>query len=552
VLTQLYIKNFAIIAELELQLQNGLLVLTGETGAGKSIILGAINLLLGARADSNSLYNKDEKCIIEAHFNVKQNAQAIAFLVNNEIESTDELIIRREIQSNGKSRAFVNDTPVLLNKLETLGECLIDLHRQFDTMDVKDSDYQLQIIDTIAGNSQLVDQYKAVFKQYKSETENLHQLQQEQQQLQQEFDYNSFQYKELNTINFTPHEIENAEQQLAILSNAENLKQTLTNVAYILSDNDTAIIAELKTCINQLNQQSDTLKKLQPIVDRLNSNWIDLKDIATEIEDINETIEVDQSKLDVVLDRFNEGMRLLKKHNLSNTTDLLQLQETLHQKLQKVSNSNEQISAKTQQVNQLYQQVVDLAQQVSKTRSASAKSAMQQVNQLLPKVGMPVAKLQIDMASIPCASQGADKINFLFDANNTNKFLPIAKSASGGELSRLMLCIKSLLAKANQLSTLVFDEIDTGISGEVAKQVAVIMQQLSQHHQIITVTHLPQIAAKAQHHLYVYKATDADKVVRTKVKALTPQERITHIAEMLSGKTPTDTAIQTAKELMQQ
>jgi DNA repair protein RecN (Recombination protein N) len=552
VLTNIYIKNFAIISELNLPLPKGLIALTGETGAGKSIILGAINLLLGARADSHSLYNKSDKCIIEAHFDITKNVLIKNVLQNFEIDFTNELIIRREIQPSGKSRAFVNDTPVLLHQLESLGELLIDLHRQFDTLEVKNSDYQLQIIDAIADNYLIVKEYKNVYATWKKETTVLVQLQQEQLQLQQEFDFNNFQYQEIAKLNLLPLEIENAEQELNVLANADAVKQTLFSVYNKLSDNDDAIIVQLKNCINQLNHQANTIKKIQPFIARLNESLIEIKDVAQEIESLDNIIEVDQSKLEIITNRFNEGTRLLKKYNAVDTNNLLEIQENLNQKLQKISNSDAIIAKQQHIVSDLLNQINTIGLQLSETRKNASIAATKQINELLPKVGMPNALLKIEVQKIDNTSSGFDRINFMFDANNKNNFLPIAKSASGGELSRLMLCIKSLLAKFTQLPTLVFDEIDAGISGEVAKQVAIILQQLSNSHQIITVTHLPQIAAKAHHHLYVYKQTDDNKNVNTQVKLLSSAERVTHIAEMLSGKTPTATALLTAKELLQQ
>ncbi len=550
-LTKLFIKNFAIISQLDLQFQNGLIALTGETGAGKSIILGAINLLLGARADSNSLYNIEEKCVIEAHFSAKQNHAAKLFLQANDIESHDEIIIRREIQSNGRSRAFVNDTPVVLNQLASLGEMLIDLHRQFDTQEVKDSDYQLEVLDTIATNSSTIAEYSLKYKTWKEATNYLNQMQTEQMNLRKEHDYNQFLFDELDKISLKENEIENAEEELAILANAEGLKENLNKALLTLQNSEAPIIVELKSTINLLNHHATTIKKLQPLLERINISLIELKDIAAELESIEESIELDQDKLNIILDRFNEGTRLLKKHNLTSTDQLLHLQAALAEKLLKVTNADLQIAEAKENVNIAYQDMLSIAELLTEQRNKAALQAMQQVNDLLPKVGMPAANLKIELQSVACNAHGCDKVLFLFDANKTNKYLPIAKAASGGELSRLMLCIKSLLAKANGLSTLVFDEIDTGISGEVAKQVGLILQELSVHHQIVTVTHLPQIAAKAQHHLFVYKSADADGSIRTKVKLLSTQERITHIAEMLSGSQPTETALQTAKELME-
>ncbi len=551
-LSKLYIKNFAIIEELDLQFPAGLIALTGETGAGKSIILGAINLLLGARADSNSLLNKTEKCVIEATFLQPVESDVNVFLHSQEIEVLPEIIIRREIQASGRSRAFINDTPVVLSVLESVGEMLIDLHRQFDTLEIKNKNFQLQLLDTIAENENLLKEYTTYFATWKQAKKQLGFLQQEQLQMQQEQDYNQFLLDELLKINLQPNEVEQAEQELTLLSKAEEIKTSLAKVNFLLQNGEAPLTSQIKNCVMLLNQYSNSVQLLTPLTERLQSVYIELKDVCTELEDLEETVQVDEEKLNQVLDRFNEGTRLLKKHGALDTNTLIKTQADLEQKVNKFANADASINAAKEAMQIANLSMQKAAAELHKKRKKAATYAMQQVNEMLPKVGMPAAQMQINMQAIECSSYGADEVLFTLDANKTNQFLPIAKAASGGELSRIMLCLKSLLAKATNWGTLIFDEIDTGISGEVAKQVGVILQQLAKHHQIVTVTHLPQIAAKANHHLYVYKAVSAAGHMQTSVKSLAIKERIAHIAEMLSGTEPTTTALQAAKELMNQ
>ncbi len=553
-LQKIFIKNFAIIEELQLELPNGLIALTGETGAGKSIILGAINLLLGARADSNSLYNKEDKCIVEAEFSIAAIPQIKSLLQTIEVDAfaNNQLIIRREISAAGRSRAFINDTPVLLNQLQDVGETLIDLHRQFDVQDVKEQNFQLAVLDTLAKHEDVLNNYKNVYNNWLHTKQEIIVLKETQTKLQQEQDYNQFIFEELDKYSWQINEIETLEEQLQILSRAEELKQSLQQANNEIADADDAVLVKLKKILQGINPYTTVIKTIQPITDRLNQLIIELKDIQSEIETLEETVDVDKEKLNVTLDKFNEGTRLLKKHRLIDTNALIEYKNTIQNKIIDTNSIAVAIKNKEDALAQLHIQAAALANTLSNNRNKIAKKATDTINNQLLQVGMPNARFNIIIENTTLNITGIDNIKFLLDANNTNKFLPIYKAASGGELSRLMLCIKNLLANATHLPTLIFDEIDTGISGEVAKKVGLLMKNMSANHQLITVTHLPQIAAKASHHLFVYKLKNNNGILQTQVKLLSNAERINHIAEMLSGSSPTATAIETAKELMAQ
>jgi DNA repair protein RecN (Recombination protein N) len=549
-LKELHIQNLAIIQNLTLNFETGLVVLTGETGAGKSIILGAVHLLLGARADVNVIYNNADKCIVEAIFAMANNKPVAAWLLHNDIDDNNELIIRREINNKGRSRSFVNDTPVNLTQLSELGALLIDLHRQFDTLDIKQHDFQLNVIDAIAANETDINHYAESYIIYKNENKKLLELNANKNKMQQELTFNTFLLDEIAKTDWASNNIEQAEQELAILNNAEDLQIDLNGSLSKLINDDENIAGNIKYIIQKLSPYQGKIKVIADLVMRLQSSLIEIKDIASELEQVAESVDVDHEKLATITNVYNEGTRLLKKHHLENTSALLDFQAALQAKLYVANNIDEALQSQTKIVNNALLQLQKNAKVLSDARAKSASQVQQVINTLLPKVGMPNAALKIEIAPIEFTKDGADKIEFLFDANKTNKYLPINKAASGGELSRLMLCIKSLMAQATNMPTLIFDEIDTGISGEVAKQVVILMQELAKHHQIITVTHLPQIASKAQQHLFIYKQLDNEDKVTTFVKTLSASEQVQHIAEMLAGKQPTANALKIAKELI--
>jgi len=551
-LQQLQIHNYAIIDSLEINFSGNLNIITGETGAGKSILMGALNLILGERADTSVLLDKEKKCIIEGIF--KSNYSEVKnFLVKNDLDSEQEMMIRREISANGKSRAFINDTPVALTQLKQLSQLLVDLHQQFDTLELNTNDFQRDVIDALAGNSKELGIYQSVFKKYSLELQELKKLKEEQVATNKEFDYNQFLYDELNEANFYENEIENIDSEIKLMSNAENIKSTLGEIYFQIEESDQPLAQQVKS----INQKLQTLQKVYPEIEtlneRLSSIQIELKDIASEIDTMNSKVNYDEEKINQLNDRMAVGYALFKKHNVNTTTELIEIKNQLASSLEKVTNLSEAIARKEKLSKEYFDEAIKKAKIISEKRQNEIPPFEEKVNQLLSQMGMPNAKIKVEIKEEEnLNSFGNNKIEFLFNANLSSghrQFDPMRKVASGGELSRLMLSIKSLVAKTIQLPTLIFDEIDSGISGEAARQVGIIIKELSEAHQIISITHQPQIAAKANTHFFVYKEIKDDKII-TAIRILNQDERITAIATMLSGKKPTAAAFENAREMI--
>ncbi len=549
-LQKLHIQNYAIINELEIDFSGKLNIITGETGAGKSILMGALSLVLGERADSTVLQQKEKKAVVEGIFKAMNNQSIRQFLKDNDLDVEDVLTIRREIAVNGKSRAFINDTPVNLNQLKTLSTLLVDLHQQFDTQELNSSDFQQEVLDALAGNTELLHKYKQVFQQFKKTTKELTDLQAEQAAANAALDYNQYLFDELEDAGFKENELEDLDAELKLLSNAENVKQELSSIYYALQENDEPIVQQLKSLFTKLHALDQYHKGIEELAKRLHSTQVELADVAEEIDSINNSVNYSAERIQLVNDRISMGYKLQKKHGVTTTNELLTLKAGLEEKLQAILNISDAIQDKEKQTAELLQQCQQQATVISNNRKKIIRPFTENVNTLLAQVGMPNARFMADIQSLADLGElGIDKIEFLFDANKSDRFEPLRKVASGGELSRLMLCIKSLVAKKLQLPTLIFDEIDTGISGEAAKQVGNIMKDLSGSHQLISITHQPQIAAKADAHYFVYKAIEKDKIV-TSIRLLNTDERITTIAQMLSGEKPTAAALQNAREMV--
>jgi DNA repair protein RecN (Recombination protein N) len=552
-LQQLQIHNYAIIDSLEINFSGNLNIITGETGAGKSILMGALGLILGDRADTSVLLDKEKKCFIEGIFKTDYSSVK-DFLLKNDLDASQEMLIRREIAANGKSRAFINDTPVTINQLKQLSQLLVDLHQQFDSLELNNNDFQRDVIDALAKNLKDLEAYQLVFKNYKTELLQLEQLKSEQIAANRELDYNRFLFDELEEANFSENEIENIEAEIRLMSNAENIKSTLSQVYYTMEEGEQPLLQEIKV----IHQKLQSLQKLYPEIEllnqRLSSAHIELKDIASEIDSINARVNYDEEKISRLNDRMAVGYALLKKHNVNTTAQLIEIKNNLEAELEKVTNLSEAIAMKEKMAQQYFDDAVARAKSISAKRQKEIPSFEEKVNRLLVQMGMPNAKIKIEISHEENLNAfGADKIEFLFNANLSSthrQFEPVRKVASGGELSRLMLSIKSLVANRIQLPTLIFDEIDSGISGEAARQVGIIIKQLSTSHQVIAITHQPQIAAKANTHFFVYKEIKEDKIA-TAIKILDEDERITAIATMLSGKKPTAAAFENAKEMME-
>jgi DNA repair protein RecN (Recombination protein N) len=549
-LSRLSIQNYAIIDQLEVDFSSQLNIITGETGAGKSIIVGALGLILGQRAESNVLLNKERKCIVEGCFKGESSDEHILhFLKENELDILDELVVRREIASNGKSRAFINDTPVNLSQLNQLSSLLVDLHQQFDTLELGESDFQREVLDALAGNFDCLKAYSATFDAVQTAKRNLESLKEQKAQFTKEFDYHQFQFNELDDANFKENELEDLDQELKMQTNAEGIKNALNKAYYELEESNEPIIRQMKSMINGLEQYSEMQHDIPALVQRLQSVYIELQDIADETDQINNHVNSDPETIERINERISLGYRLLKKHGVKSTNELLEIKQQLNQKLQAVLNIDDAISDAEKKFVQLVSKAEEQALKISEARKKQVKPLETQVNKMLMQVGMPNARLKVEIQRGNLSSSGFDEIEFLFDANKSNQFQPLRKVASGGELSRLMLCIKSLVAKSMDLPTLIFDEIDTGISGEAAKQVGAIMKELAGARQVICITHQPQIAGKADSHFLVYKAVKNDSVT-TGVRLLNTDERIVAIAKMLSGEKPTTAAIENAREMV--
>ena len=549
-LSRLSIQNYAIIDELEIHFSSHLNVITGETGAGKSIIVGALGLILGQRADSGVLLKKEKKCVVEGCFREEaSDEQVLLFLKEHELDIADELTVRREIAANGKSRAFINDTPVNLAQLNSLSSLLVDLHQQFDTLELGEGDFQLEVMDALANNFSLLRNYQQVFQQSQVVKKEWELLNEQKAQFEKEFDYHQFQFNELDEAGFRENELEDLDVELKMLSNAEGIKTALNKAYYDMAESEEPIVRQLKSLLSSIQQYAELHPELPVISQRLQSAYIELQDIADEIDRINGHIGSDAERLETINERLSMGYRLLKKHGVATTNELIEIRNNLNEKLQAVLNIDESITIAERNYRELTGRAETMAGKLSAARSAEIKPLETTVNRMLAQVGMPNARIKVDVRKVSLHATGFDDVVFLFDANKSNQFQPLRKVASGGELSRLMLCIKSLVATSMNMPTLIFDEIDSGISGEAARQVGIIMKELAAARQVICITHQPQIAGKADAHYLVFKALKEDRVT-TGVRLLDTDERIVAIAKMMSGEKPTAAALENAREMV--
>ena len=548
-LSKLIIQNYAIIDSIEINFSEHFNIITGETGAGKSILIGALSLILGERADSSALLHKEKKCFVEGIYNIEKRKNVIRFLNDNDFAADDELVLRREIAANGKSRGFINDTPANLQQLKQLASMLVDLHQQFDTLELGDSDFQRDVLDALAGNEKQLAQYAGLYNEWRQTQQQLEKLTAQKNNFQKELDYNQFLFDELNEVNLKENELEELDNELQVLSNAEEIKTALNTSVYELKDNEQPIVHTIKQLVNKLNAFASLNADLKDVIGRLQSAQIELADISDELEKINDHVQYDEVRIAFINERMAEGYRLQKKHGVHSTGELLAIKNELQQKLDAVLNIDEAIAATQQKYSQQLQQLEMMADDISTKRKKVIAPLEKNVNSLLAHVGMPNAIIKVAVTDTALSKDGKNAIEFLFDANKSNRFEPLRKVASGGELSRLMLCIKSLVAEKINLPTLIFDEIDTGISGEAAKQVGRILKDLSKQRQVVSITHQPQIAGKADAHFYVYKQIKND-AVQTNIRLLNKDERIQAIAQMLAGEPPTAAAIENAKEMI--
>ena len=551
-LQKLYIRNYAIIDELHIQFDQGLNVITGETGAGKSIILGALSLILGDRVDTSVLINRAEKCIVEAVFLTGAHPVINKILANNELDIEPQTIIRREISTTGKSRAFINDTPVNLTTLNEVTSHLVDLHRQFDNFALRDRAFVFEVVDAISENQNLLLTYKDQFTTYKRLERTLEAAIEQYKEWQKESDYKQFLFEELEQAQFQENEIEDAELSIRQLSHAEQIKLSLANVYELLEANDSSINVNLKQCMQQLNTITEVFPEAIELAKRVESTLIELKDIASEADSLEQRTDLNAEQLSFLQERLDIGYRLQKKHQVQSTSALIDILKNLQNDLDQHSHADQDIQKLKEELIILETKLKVKAVELHKNRTKHVPIFTTEVNKLLSLIGMPNASLKIEITKKEILDEmGMDQISILWDANKSGNYQQLQKSASGGELSRIMLCIKTLTAKALNMPTLIFDEVDTGISGEAARQVGLLLLNLGVSHQVMSITHQPQIAAKGTAHFYVFKTSEKGKVI-TQIRQLKEEERIHILAQMIGGDKPSETAIKNAKELMEE
>ena len=548
-LTSLSIKNYALIDNLSVDFNSGLSIITGETGAGKSILLGALSLILGKRADLSSIKDTSEKCVIEAVFDIASYNLKDIFK-ENELDYESLTIIRREILPSGKSRAFVNDTPVTLESLQALGNYLVDIHSQHQTLQLTQDDFQFQVIDVLGHVSSDLKVYKNKLEDYKEHTKELEKLQFQKAESIKELDYNMFLLNELETSNLIDGELEQLEEEYETLNNIGEINERLTYSHQLLGEEQKGIlnlIQELKLNIQKLSSISP---KYAELFERINSASIDLEDIYAEIESHAEKLEANPNRLEVVNSKMQLLHNLLKKHTVSTISELIEIREKLKESISFCENLDDAIVQKKQEITQFETELNSLAKEIHIKRKEAIPGLISSMQDLLSSLGMPHSQFKIEVSiQKEFLSNGRDELTFLFSANKGSMLNELKKVASGGELSRIMLSIKSILANYVKLPTIIFDEIDTGVSGEISNKMAAIMKRMSSTSQVITITHLPQIAAKGDNHFKVYK-DDQNQVTATKMIKLNHEDRIVEIAQMLSGKEMTTSAIAHAKELL--
>ena len=549
-LKHLYIKNFTLIDTLDIELHPGFSVITGETGAGKSIILGAIGLLLGQRADSKTIKQGADKCVIEAHFDLSRYNME-SFFTENDIEyDLDDCIVRRELTASGKSRAFINDTPVQLSMLKELGDRLMDIHSQHQNLLLNKQDFQLNVVDILADDSKELDAYHQTFSEYRKAEQELSQLREDIERNRQNVDFLQFQYQELSSANLKEGELEELEQKSDTMTHSEDIKSALYEADSAFQDEDKGIIRSLRSSISALNGISKVFPDAKELTERMDSAYIELKDIASEISDHLEDIDFDPSELDSVNNRLDKLYDLQKKYRAETIEELITTRDDLQQKLNNIENSDEALESLQASVAKLRADVEKKADSLTKLRTKAAQLIEKDMQGRLVPLGMPNVRFSISITKEQPGTYGQDKVAFLFSANTSTPLQPVSQVASGGEIARVMLSLKAMISGAVKLPTIIFDEIDTGVSGKIAEKMAEIMQEMGNNErQVISITHLPQIAALGSTHYKVSKEETAQGTT-TSMTMLTPDERVREIAQMLSGSDVSDAAIQNAKELL--
>lgn len=551
-LLRLFVQNYAIIDELEIGFSPHFSAITGETGAGKSILMGALGLILGERADASVLGGKEKKLIVEGQFDIRQKKAVLDWLGREELDQEDALIIRREIAAAGKSRAFVNDTPVTLAQLQQLCSLLVDLHQQFDTLDLGESSFQREVLDALAGQLSLLEQYHQHYRLLQQQRQRVALLSEQKHKLDAQAEYDRFQLEELEAAAFVAGELEAAAIELKTLSHAESVRSTLEHLSFSLLTGEEALMPSFKLLLNELSTQKEFHPELPALEERWRSSYVEMQDVARDLERLSQKLQAQPERLAQLNDRLSQGYRLCKKHQVNSTDELLDFQRALAEKCKASIDIDLELQQQERAMEASQQKALQLATQLSAGRKKQVTPFEKKVNTLLKQVGMPAAQVQVQCKTTELGADGVDEVIFLFDANRSGQFAPLRKVASGGELSRLMLCIKSLVAASLDLPTLIFDEIDTGISGEAARQVGLLLQELATRRQVICITHQPQIAGKAQSHFFVYKQLDKNdrSAAITRIKLLGQEERIDVMARMLGGDQPSAAALANAREML--
>lgn len=549
-LKQLYIKNFTLIDELNIQMHPGFSVITGETGAGKSIILGAIGLLLGNRADSKSIKAGRDRCVIEAHFDLSKYDMQQFFTDNDIDEDLSDTIIRRELTAAGKSRAFINDTPVSLTKMRELGEQLVDIHSQHQNLLLQKEDFQLNVVDIIAQDEKQRKNYETAYNQYKQANQKLNALKAEIEKNRENEDFLRFQFKELDEAQLQNGEQEELEQEYEMLSHSEDIKTALYQADNHLSGDDGNIIERLKQTSEQLANIKDVYPEVTELLERIDSSYIELKDIAQEVNGLTDHVEFDPARLETINERLDKLNSLQQKFHVRDLGELIETYHQLKEQLSHIDHSDEDVEALEQEVTQLLEKAQKQAKELTAIRTKAAKKVEEEMKQRLIPLGIPNVRFSISLTEKPLSHDGGDKVSFLFSANKSTPLQPVTQVASGGEIARVMLSLKAMTSGAVKLPTIIFDEIDTGVSGKIAEKMAQIMVEMGNHErQVLSITHLPQIAAMGSHHYKVSKE-ETDNGTISRMTELSQQERVQEIAQMLSGSDVSEAALANAKELL--
>ena len=549
-LKHLYIKNFTLIDQLDIAFHSGFSVITGETGAGKSIILGAIGLLLGNRADSKQIKQGEKKCTIEAHFDLSHYGFE-SFFEDNDIDfEPEDTIIRRELTANGKSRAFINDTPVSLQMMRILGEQLIDIHSQHQNLLLQKDDFQLNVVDIIAQDSAALSAYHSSYQHYKESLQCLADLKEQIAKAQENEEFMRFQFNELESAGLVEGRQQELEQESETLSHSEDIKTAYYEADHLLNDDDDGIIYKLGESLDSLSNIENVYPKAKDVVQRLSSVHIELKDIASEVGSEVENIEFDPSRLDSINQQLDQLNTLEQKYHVSTEKELIEIRDNIAEQLQSIDNSDEELESLTKKVDEELKLCTEKAAKLTELRLKAGKIVEKEMSQRLIPLGIPNVRFKVDITSKPLSMDGADKVQFLFSANTSTAMEPVAQVASGGEIARVMLSLKAMISGTVKLPTIIFDEIDTGVSGKIAQKMALIMQEMGNNNrQVISITHLPQIAALGSSHYKVEKEETAEGT-RSHMRELNQEERVSEIAQMLSGADISDAALQNARELL--